>query len=283
MQVSTAEPVRAAVSTPIDLIEPTDVRAPQPLVVQGQQAPQPMPATPGASLLQLAVQRGASIEELRELMALEREWRADQARQAYAEDFALFKAEAVEILKRKRVYFESKREGGSNTDYMHAELSDVVEAVAPALSKHGFSWGWKVKSQARDWIVVECTLRHRLGHSEAVEMGGPPDNSGNKNPLQQIASTKTYLERYTLKAICGVAEKGDDDDGRGGPPAKPAPNTEATASLKAQGEAEAAKGMAALTAWWGRLSPRERTDMNSAFGAMRKAARTADEGASHGE
>lgn len=216
MQVHTAESVRPTVSAPIDLIEPTDVRAPQALVAQGQQAVQPVPATPGASLLQLAVQRGASIEELRELMALEREWRADQAKQAYAEDFALFKAEAVEILKRKRVFFESKRTE-TTTDYKHAELSDVVEAVAPALSKHGFSWGWKVKSQARDWIVVECTLRHRLGHSEAVEMGGPPDNSGNKNPLQQIASTKTYLERYTLKAICGVAEKGDDDDGQGGP------------------------------------------------------------------
>ncbi len=31
-------------------------------------------------------------------------------------------------------------------------------------------------------------------------MGGPPDAGGAKNALQARASTKSYLERYTLKA-----------------------------------------------------------------------------------
>jgi hypothetical protein len=47
-------------------------------------------------------------------------------------------------------------------------------------------------------------------------MGGPPDAGGAKNPIQARASTITYLERYTLKAICGVAEGGEDDDGQSG-------------------------------------------------------------------
>ena len=32
--------------------------------------------------------------------------------------------------------------------------------------------------------------------------------------MQAIGSTVTYLERYTLKAITGVSEEGDDNDGR---------------------------------------------------------------------
>ncbi len=44
-------------------------------------------------------------------------------------------------------------------------------------------------------------------------MGGPPDAGGAKNAIQARASTKTYLERYTLKAITGLSEQNDDTDG----------------------------------------------------------------------
>jgi hypothetical protein len=45
-------------------------------------------------------------------------------------------------------------------------------------------------------------------------MGGPPDTGGAKSPIQARASTVSYLQRYTLKAICGVSEQGDDTDSR---------------------------------------------------------------------
>lgn len=209
----------------------------QPLVTQSAQAVQVLPASNSAAqMISAAVQRGASLEELRELMALEREWRLDQARQAYYQAFAAFKSDAIQILKTKRVTFKTQK---GTTDYKHAELSDLVDAVTPGLSRHGLSASWKIKSQAKDWIVIECTLRHSLGYSESVEMGGPPDDSGGKNPIQAIASAKTYLERYTLKAICGVAEQGEDDDGRGGSPevlepADPALATFTIAALKGE-------------------------------------------------
>jgi len=44
-------------------------------------------------------------------------------------------------------------------------------------------------------------------------MGGPPDSGGAKNAIQARASAVSYLQRYTLKAICGVAEQGEDTDG----------------------------------------------------------------------
>ena len=51
------------------------------------------------------------------------------------------------------------------------------------------------------------------GHSESVTLSAPPDDSGKKNNIQQIASTVTYLERYTLLAATGTAVKEQDDDG----------------------------------------------------------------------
>jgi hypothetical protein len=45
---------------------------------------------------------------------------------------------------------------------------------------------------------------------------GCADATGNKNPVQQIGSTVTYLQRYTLLAATGLATSDSDDDGRGG-------------------------------------------------------------------
>lgn len=168
--------------------------------------------------MMLAAQRqGASLADIREMMAIQREYEADTARKAYNEAMAMFSAEAIEIIKRKQVDFATSK---GRTQYKHAELSDVVDAVKPVLAKYGFSYRWDTK-QTRDWLDVTCILKHRLGHSESCTMGSPPDESGGKNYIQAFKSTKTYLERQTLEAICGVTEKGQDDDGRGGAAAIP--------------------------------------------------------------
>jgi hypothetical protein len=165
-----------------------------------------------ASMMLAALDRGIDPERIEKMLELQERWEANEARKAFASDLAAFKGEAVEIIKRKQVDFQTAK---GRTQYKHAELFDVIEGVGPALSKHGFSWGWDMKQSDR-WLEVTCVLRHRLGHCERVTLGGPPDESGGKNAIQAIMSTKTYLERHTLKAACGVAEKGEDDDGAGG-------------------------------------------------------------------
>jgi hypothetical protein len=165
-------------------------------------------ATP-ADLLRIAVESGADLDRLERLMALQERWEAKQAKQAYDAAFAAFKAEAVMILKGRKVT-DGPLKGKS-----YAELHDVVNAVTPALSKHGLSSSWKLTRDEKEWMEVTCYLRHINGHEESVSMGGPPDAGGAKNAIQARASTKTYLERYTLKAITGLSEQDDDDDGRG--------------------------------------------------------------------
>lgn len=165
-------------------------------------------ATP-ADLLRIAVESGADLDRLERLMSLQERWEAKQAKQSYDVAFAAFKAEAVTILKGRKVT-DGPLKGKS-----YAELHDVVNAVTPALSKHGLSSSWKLTKDDKDWMEVTCYLRHINGHEESVSMGGPPDAGGAKNAIQARASTKTYLERYTLKAITGLSEQDDDDDGRG--------------------------------------------------------------------
>lgn len=165
-------------------------------------------ATP-ADLLRIAVEGGADLDRLEKLMGLQERWEAKEAKRAYDAAFAAFKAEAITILKGRKVT-DGPLKGKS-----YAELHDIVNAVTPALSKHGLSSSWKLTIDEKDWMQVTCYLRHVNGHEESVSMGGPPDAGGAKNAIQARASTKTYLERYTLKAITGLSEQDDDDDGRG--------------------------------------------------------------------
>lgn len=149
------------------------------------------------------------VGKLQALLAVKKDWEADEARKAFNVAFTAFKNEAIEIVKNKRVT------DGPLKNKSYAELFSVVNAVTPALSKHGLSASWRLTKDEKDWIEVTCTIRHVLGHAEAVSMAGPPDEGGAKNKIQARASTVTYLERYTLKAICGIAEQGDDNDGNG--------------------------------------------------------------------
>lgn len=162
--------------------------------------------TTPADLLRLAVEQGADLDKLERLMDLQDRHLAAQARREYDLAFAAFKAEAVRIVKGKAV------SDGPLKGKSYAELNDVVNAVTPALSKHGLSSSWKLTKDDKDWLEVTCYLRHIGGHEESVSMGGPPDTGGAKNAIQARASSKTYLERYTLKAITGLSEEGDDTD-----------------------------------------------------------------------
>lgn len=167
---------------------------------------QPRVETP-LQMLAVAVSKGTSTEQLERLMALQERWEANEARKAYNVAFAAFKAEGVKLTRNKQVT------AGPLSGKSYAELHAVVNAITEAMSRHGLSAAWKITKDEKDWIEVTCTLRHVGGHCESVSLGGPPDSGGAKNAIQARASTVTYLERYTLKAITGLSEQDDDDDG----------------------------------------------------------------------
>lgn len=156
-----------------------------------------------------ALQAGMTIESLRGIMDLQKEWEANEARKAYVADMAAFKLNPPEIYKTKRVAF-------SGTEYMHATIGDVAKAIVDSLARYGFSHSWETR-QHDGLITVTCKITHRQGHSESTSMESTPDISGKKNSIQAIASAQSYLQRYTLLAACGLATMDmPDDDGQGG-------------------------------------------------------------------
>lgn len=170
----------------------------------------PSTALTPVELLQIAVQKGVDTEQLKALMEMQREWKADQARDAFVKAMSDFRSEALSIVKKKHVSF-------GTTNYKHATLAQIVEIASPALSAHGLSHRWETK-QDGPAITVSCIITHALGHSEQCSLMAAPDDSGGKNKIQAVGSTVSYLQRYTFMAITGLAAKDQDDDGQASEP-----------------------------------------------------------------
>lgn len=173
------------------------------VVVENTKVAQISPMT----LLNMAVEKGASIEQLTQLMDLQDRFEKNEARKAFTKALSDFKAAGVTIDKDKHVKY-------GNTEYNHATLGNICNIIGAELSKHGLSYRWNTE-QLDGKIKVTCVLMHVLGHSESVSLESGADSSGSKNAIQAIGSTVTYLQRYTLQAITGTATQEQDNDGAG--------------------------------------------------------------------
>lgn len=207
----------------------------------------PEPASPLATpmrMLEIAVSQNADVAKLEKLMDLHQRWEANEARKAFVSAMAQFKAEPVNILKTKDVNIP----GGAK--FKHATLAAVVDGVVANLSRYGLSHNW-ITEQTPELITVTCVVTHELGHSERTQMQAAPDNGPGRNKIQAVGSTITYLQRYTLMALLGLAAKDMDNDGTSTPPAKPeepAGYAEWAADMDAVAEEGKAKHLAAWSA-----------------------------------
>lgn len=167
-----------------------------------------------AALMQIALSKGMDLDKLEKMLELQERFEAVQAKKAFVFAMSEFKKKPLEILKDKSVSFITKKGTPSEgkTEYDHASLANVVNVIGAELANHGLSAAWKT-DQGDFGIKVTCILFHSGGHSEEVSLTAPPDLSGGKNPIQALASTVSYLERYTLLAITGLTTKDMDTNG----------------------------------------------------------------------
>jgi hypothetical protein len=239
-----------------------------------------------ADLLNIAMQSGdKDIDRLERLMQMDIRYRELQeqdrkrdAALAFEADFAKFKGENVIIPKTKLV------ERGKAGSFSQAEFDEVCRRLAPALSAHGFGFRHKQRFGSQQivvngsetlvpWVWVTCILSHRAGHVDEMVLDGPADDQSANTPIQNAQSAASYLKRQSLLAITGTATGGEDDEGRHTPGDGSEASTDPLAAAREAGHAAAKEGMTALTAWWGKLTARDRSALNRDFAAMRKAAR----------
>jgi hypothetical protein len=141
-----------------------------------------------------------NVEKLKELYEL---WAREQRRQAevaFQTAFAEMQGELPTIDENGRAVMNGQ------TRYTYADQTDIVELVKPILQAHGFALRFRHKYQA-DQIKIIGILSHRAGHAEQDEFQCPADKTGSKNDIQAIASTRTYGQRYTTRALLNIVSR----------------------------------------------------------------------------
>ena len=164
---------------------------------------------PGA-ILALAVQQGADPAIIEKMMDLKERWEANEAKKLYVKALTAFKQECPPVLPKDGVV--DFKAGQGRVQYRHATLGGIVTKITALMGEHGLSVSWSTGQEDGN-VIVSCHITHEAGHCETVTLSGPPDDSGNKNRIQQVGSTVTYLQRYTLLASLGLATAEQDDDG----------------------------------------------------------------------
>lgn len=160
-------------------------------------------ATTPATLLQMAVEQSADLDRLERLMDLQTKWEEGEAQKAYTKSMTAFRSECPVITKDKQ---------GHNSKY--STLAHTLDLIKKPLSEYGLSHSWKTNQHDNGQITVECFVTHRLGHKESTSLTALGDTSGSKNAIQALGSTVSYLQRYTLFSILGLASSDQDDDGK---------------------------------------------------------------------
>jgi len=164
-----------------------------------------------AAMMIKAMAGGMDLDKIKQFMDLQERWEATEARKAYTAAMSKFKQNPPEIEKDKKVSYKTDR---GVTAYNHASLGNVTAKINAALGEHGLSAAWAT-TQAGGKVTVTCKITHIMGHFEETSLTADDDKSGGKNAIQALGSTISYLERYTILALTGLATHEMDDDAGG--------------------------------------------------------------------
>lgn len=100
----------------------------------------------------------------------------------------------------------SKNSSNPHFKSKYADLAEVLNTVRPVFSENGLSL---IQSTEFDGALVSVTTT--IAHKEGGYVTAKASCVPAKTDAQGVGSATTYLRRYSLASVCGIAQ--EDDDG----------------------------------------------------------------------
>lgn len=117
----------------------------------------------------------------------------------------------------------------------YADLGSVIDAVRPALNRHGIALVQTPEPGGEGWLICSTRLIHTTGQWLASTFAVPVQ----KADAQSYGSALTYARRYSLMAVCGIAPEDDDGNAASGTRPRPSGNAAPPQQRPAQPPAQA--------------------------------------------
>jgi len=176
------------------------------------QPPKEMSIVRPDQLIELAIQKGATIEMLERLLALRERIQKDEAEKAFLQAMSAFQAECPVITRKKKVL----NKDGRTVRYCYAPLDDIFKQVQPIIGKHGLSYDVETRMiNTAEFKGIESivTVFHVLGHSKKSAFSVPVDLESYMTDQQKWASAQTFAKRYAFCNAFGILTADEDNDG----------------------------------------------------------------------
>jgi hypothetical protein len=151
------------------------------------------------------IDRGLPVDTMERLLAMRRELKAEQAKEAFDRAMAAFQADCPAIHKNKAVYVKGALR------YRYAPLEVIIEQVKQTMAQCGFSHKEDAIVEP-GWVTGICKVTHTMGHSESTTFKVPIDKDAFMGEAQKFASAFTFTKRYAFCAAFGIMTADEDDD-----------------------------------------------------------------------
>ena len=162
-----------------------------------------------AEMIRMAVSGKADISQLRELLDIQKEWEANEAKKAYNDAMARVHEKMPTIVKLKT---------NNQTNSKYANLDSIIPKTKDVYAKEGFALTFYEGENAPEGNVRICAdVTHRLGHTQTRHYDVPLDGKGikgnvNMTAIHAKASSTSYGRRYLMCLIFNIPTN-DDNDG----------------------------------------------------------------------
>lgn len=156
------------------------------------------------TLLDRAVAMGKDgVEVLEKLLELRDRENRRTAELEFSRALAAFQRDVPAVPKSSKAKIPTK--GGGSFEYAYADLEQIIETVRPHLSAHGLSFTFDTE-MSDQMLVVQCVLRHELGHFAMTTFTLPTASESSVMSAQQkVGAALTFAKRHSLVAALGLA------------------------------------------------------------------------------
>lgn len=156
--------------------------------------------------------KGVTAQELKEFLAVQKEWEANEARKVFASAFARAQENIGKVLKTKV---------NPQTHSKYADLGDVIVSAKPIYTKEGFSViFYETDKVVEGTVRVNADVLHSGGHKESYHYDVPLDGVGlkgnaNMTEIHGKSSSVSYGRRYLMCMIWNIPTADDDRNAAG--------------------------------------------------------------------
>ena len=161
--------------------------------------------SPYAAAMRAVADPACDPVRLQALLAVRRDWMADEAKAAFNAAVVRFQHECPIIEKKDKAY-----------DKLYARIDRIWRTIRPLMEQCGLAIVWEGFREQGGVCFLDGNLMHRAGHSQPLHHEVPlPDQIKGMNATQRSGAAETYAKRYAMCSALGI-QTGDDDDGHGG-------------------------------------------------------------------